>query len=34
MMIKTVNCEIITVPLANAIVHGAANKRLQLIGYS
>ena len=23
MMIKTVNCEIITVPLANAIVHGA-----------
>ena len=27
MMIKTVNCEIITVSLANAIVHGAANKR-------
>ena len=27
MMIKTVNCEIIAVPLANAIVHGAANKR-------
>ena len=27
MMIKTVNCEIITVPLANAIVHGVANKR-------
>lgn len=30
-MIKTVNCEIVTVPLANAIVHGAEQTREMVI---